>query len=61
MKPLYYVALHHHAKNMGTHFLVTANTEHAAKQIALNALNDSWRVKSVVYVCDTPDDVMMEV
>lgn len=60
MKKLYYVCLYNHSINVFTRFLVSAEDEPSACKDALASLNNKWKVTITSFVCETPDDLCME-
>ena len=61
MNTLYFVAVYSHSENQWARILCTAPSVEDAKREALESLGEGWRVRHIDTVCQTHDNVYMEV
>jgi hypothetical protein len=62
MKTLYFVSLYSHRENQWVRILLTAPSAQDAMKDAENYLEDKyWKAKGAIEVCNTSDDVYLEV
>jgi hypothetical protein len=62
MKTLYFVRLYNHRENEWVRIILTAESSEAATKNVEEYLEDKyWKVREVLEVCSTTDEVWMEV
>lgn len=61
MNELYFICAYSHRLNEWARFVITARSKELAVQECTGDLAFGWKVKSVTFLCNTSDDVFMEV
>ncbi len=57
---LFYISLFHHRRNHYARFMISAFTEEVARARAFDIVGLNYRLSAITAVCNTSDDVFIE-
>ena len=57
---LFYISLFNHRRNHYARFMISAHTEEVARAKAFDIVGVNYRLSAITAVCNTADDVFIE-